>query len=211
MLLAIWEDGNWEAPAAVLAILLIAYLLVLWIAAVVWTYRDIIARTGDRVTHGISVALVAIFNLPGLLVYLILRPSETLAAAYDRQLEAEALLHEITDQPACPSCRRNINDDFIMCPYCRTSLRAGCDSCGKGLATTWVLCPYCGTERRPAARPRTIAAVTTDVTPEPATTRQRRASTATYTPPAAAKTSAATEPDSLPDAAAPAPAPSTPG
>ena len=188
MLLAIWEDGNWEAPAAVLAILVIAYLLVLWIAAVVWTYRDIIARTGDKVTHGISVALVAIFNLPGLLIYLILRPSETLAAAYDRQLEAEALLHEITDQPACPSCRRKINDDFIMCPYCRASLRAACDSCGKGLATTWVLCPYCGTERQPAPRPRTITAVASEPAVEAGSaTRARRASTATYTPAATSK------------------------
>ena len=188
MLLAIWEDGNWEAPAAVLAILVIAYLLVLWIAAVVWTYRDIIARTGDKVTHGISVTLVAIFNLPGLLIYLILRPSETLAAAYDRQLEAEALLHEITDQPACPSCRRKINDDFIMCPYCRASLRAACDSCGKGLATTWVLCPYCGTERQPAPRPRTITAVASEPAVEAGSaTRPRRASTATYTPAATSK------------------------
>ena len=192
-MLAIWDDGVWQDAVAVAVIIVVAYLLVMWVAALVWVYRDIIARTRDKATHAISVLLVAVFNLPGLFIYLILRPKDTLADLYDRQLEAEALLHELHDQPLCPSCRRKVADDFTTCPFCRTQLRVACESCGKGLAFGWVLCPYCGAERSmpaAAARPRETASsvATADesiAAPTPAVTRpKRRPSTATFTPPA---------------------------
>jgi hypothetical protein len=193
-MLAIWDDGVWQDALAVAVIILVAYLLVMWVAALVWVYRDIIARTRDKATHAISVLLVAVFNLPGLFIYLILRPKDTLADVYDRQLEAEALLHELHDQPLCPSCRRKVAEDFTTCPFCRTQLRVACESCGKGLAFGWVLCPYCGAERMmPTAATRTtqppapsapagdqpIASTRSDVARS-----RRRPSTATFTPPA---------------------------
>ena len=39
---------NWQAYAIVAAIAAVAYLLVLWIAALVWTYRDVQERTRDN-------------------------------------------------------------------------------------------------------------------------------------------------------------------
>ena len=213
MLLAIWEDGNWEAPAAVLAILLVAYLLVLWIAA---ARLDVSRhhRPHGRPRHARRSQSPSslIFNLPGLLLYLILRPSETLAAAYDRQLEAEALLHEIQEQPACPSCRRKIEQTSSCARTAARRCGRACDSCGKGLATDVGAVPVL---RHGAAPGRTAAddRCGDDRGGTPSRRhRQRRASTATYTPPAAAKASPATEPEPVPEAAAgPAPAPSTPG
>jgi hypothetical protein len=166
---------------------------VLWVAAVVWTYRDIASRTRDPFSQTVALVLVLVFSLPGLLLYLILRPKNTMADQYDRQLEAEALLHEIQEQATCPSCRRKIEADYIACPYCRTSLRVPCDSCGKALATTWVLCPYCAEPRTSASPKREpVAAVTLPASEDAAATstaarpkRSRPASTATYTPPAA--------------------------
>ena len=211
-MLAIWDDGGWQDAARIAVIVLVAYLLVMWIAALVWTYRDISARTRDPFTQAISVLMVVFFNLPGLLLYLILRPTDTLADAYDRQLEAEALLSEIQEQATCPSCRRKIENEFIACPYCRTTLRAACESCTKPLAFGWVVCPYCGSDRpspvpiSSAAQPSPVRAVppqaTTTTHPAPDASRNasdasrrdaprpvqqprmKRASTATYTPPA---------------------------
>lgn len=186
MLMAIWDDGTWQPAAAIAGVVFGSYLLVMWVGAIVWTYRDIRARTRDPFTHAIAVMVVLVFSLPGILLYMVLRPKETLAEQYDRRLGSEALLHEIQEQETCPACRRKIEPDFLACPYCRTTLRVPCDTCHKPMHTTWVLCPYCGADRTPAAasgnepvplptEPRARAS-----TPAPA----RRASTATYTPPA---------------------------
>lgn len=196
-MLAIWDDGTWQDAARIAVILLVAYLVIMWIAALVWTYRDITSRTRDTFTHAFSVLLVALFNLPGLFVYLILRPKDTLADLYDRQLEAEALLQEIQDQATCPSCRRRVNDDFLSCPYCRAPLRTPCESCERALAFGWVVCPYCGSDRTATTDRRTMPPGTAQ-RPEQAAAAQkppRRASTATYTPPARPAPSAGADAD----------------
>ncbi len=179
-------QDNWQALATIAAIVLIAYLLVMWIAALVWTYRDIAARTGDAFTQAMSLGMVVLFNLPGLLLYVILRPKDTMAEIYDRRLEAEALLHEIQEQATCPTCRRKVEDDFLVCPYCRSTLRTACESCGRPASSSWVVCPYCGAERS-APAPRPVGSAQTEPPMEPMAAPARRASTARYTPPAAAK------------------------
>jgi hypothetical protein len=184
---AFWENGNWESTAILAGVLIGAYLLVMWCAALYWTYRDAASRSQDPVTQGLAVGSVLLFNLPGLLLYLILRPKATISERYEHRLEAEALLHEIQDQPSCPQCRRKIETEFLACPYCRIALRTACEECGKALAFAWVVCPYCGTDRaqpQHAQRAQPAAAPETNVTPMAKPARPKRASTATYTPPA---------------------------
>ena len=69
-----------------------------WLAMVIWAFRDIRARSRDRLAQLQVAALVAILTLPGLFIYLLLRPRETLAEAYERSLEEEALLQEIVQR-----------------------------------------------------------------------------------------------------------------
>src|SRR5438552_14391573 len=105
-------------------IISIAYILVLWLSAVVWTYRDVRKRTSDPLSQSVATLLVGLFNLPGLIVYLVIRPHETLAGSYERSLEAEAMLHELQlDTNSCQNCRRPIEPDFNICPHCRALLR----------------------------------------------------------------------------------------
>jgi RNA polymerase subunit RPABC4/transcription elongation factor Spt4 len=122
-----------------------AFLVALWVALVVWTYRDIRARHRDRLVHILAAALVAVLNLPGVLVYLILRPQRTLEEEYQQTLEEEALLQTIEDQSVCPGCERHIKDDWVVCPSCQTKLRKPCHSCGRLMELPWNICPYCGT------------------------------------------------------------------
>src|SRR3990172_9070097 len=139
-------------------LMFIAYALVLWLSAIVWVYRDVRHRTSDEVSQWIAVVLVGLFNLPGLIVYLVIRPQATMADAYERSLEAEAVLHELQlVANACQSCRRPIDDDFVVCPNCRARLREACASCGRPVRTSWATCPYCATDR-PSARPQPTAA-----------------------------------------------------
>lgn len=135
---------SWESSVALIVAILIAYGVVLWLGTIVWTYRDIRERTQDGWSQSVSILLVVIFNIPGLFLYLILRPNETLTEAYERRLEAEALMRDLPDpRPACPSCQRTLNDDFLVCPHCRTQVKAPCSSCARALELSWVICPYC--------------------------------------------------------------------
>lgn len=122
-----------------------AFLVALWVALVVWTYRDVRARVRDRLVHILAAALVALLSLPGVLVYLILRPARTLEEEYQQTLEEEALLQSIEDQPVCPGCERRIKEDWLVCPSCQTKLRKPCHSCARLMELPWNICPYCGT------------------------------------------------------------------
>jgi RNA polymerase subunit RPABC4/transcription elongation factor Spt4 len=122
-----------------------AFLVAVWVGLVVWTYRDIRARHRDKLVHILAAVLVALLNLPGVLVYLILRPSRTLEEEYQQTLEEEALLQSIEDQSVCPGCERHIREDWQVCPTCQTKLRKPCHSCGRLMELPWDICPYCGT------------------------------------------------------------------
>jgi RNA polymerase subunit RPABC4/transcription elongation factor Spt4 len=89
--------------------------------------------------------MVALLTLPGVLVYLILRPVRTLEEEYQQTLEEEALLQSIEDQSVCPGCERHTREDWLICPSCNTKLRKRCHSCGRLMELPWNLCPYCGT------------------------------------------------------------------
>jgi RNA polymerase subunit RPABC4/transcription elongation factor Spt4 len=141
------------------------FVIALWAAIVVWTYRDIRARARDRLVHILATLLVTLLNLPGLLVYLILRPSRTLEEEYQQTLEEEALLQTIEDQAVCPGCERRIKDDWQVCPNCQTKLKKPCHHCGKLMELPWNICPYCGT---PAPGMRKEKVAPEEATPEPA-------------------------------------------
>ena len=127
-----------------------AYLFALYLGLIVWTWRDIRSRSRDLLTAFLSVLMVLLFNLPGLALYFILRPRETTAEVYARELEEEALLQEIEDRHTCPECERRVEPDFQLCPWCGATLRNRCTACQKLLNLRWEICPYCG-EEAPAA------------------------------------------------------------
>jgi RNA polymerase subunit RPABC4/transcription elongation factor Spt4 len=114
-------------------------------ALIVWTYRDIHNRHRDRLVHMLAAVLVALLNLPGVLVYLVLRPPHTLEEEYERTLEEEALLTAIEDQSLCPGCERRVAEDWMICPNCQTKLKKPCPSCGRLIELPWNICPYCAT------------------------------------------------------------------
>ena len=121
----------------------IAYLIALWFALVAWTFRDIEARSRSVFTQVFSTLLVVLFFVPGLLLYLILRPKETLDQAFQRALEEEYLLQDLDDLPLCPGCQRTADPEFVLCPHCQTALRGPCPACTRLIDLRWNVCPYC--------------------------------------------------------------------
>jgi RNA polymerase subunit RPABC4/transcription elongation factor Spt4 len=123
---------------------LVAYLILLWAASVLWTYRDIHARSEDVLVQVLAVTLALVLPFAGVVLHLILRPRQTLAEKYERTLEEEYLRRDLEEKFVCPSCQRGVEPDFVVCPHCHTSLRRRCGACDKVVDLTWSVCPYCG-------------------------------------------------------------------
>jgi RNA polymerase subunit RPABC4/transcription elongation factor Spt4 len=139
-------SDTWQFLLSLLAAVLIAYAVILLLGMGVWAYRDIKQRTHDGWAQAFAVGMVVLFNIPGLILYLILRPNETLTETYERRLETEALLRELPQQRTCSRCGRVAREDFLICPHCRTVLREPCLGCGRTLELEWSACPYCGAQ-----------------------------------------------------------------
>jgi RNA polymerase subunit RPABC4/transcription elongation factor Spt4 len=123
-----------------------AFLAAIWLSLIIWTFRDMRSRSRDPFAQILATLVVALLPGVGLIVYLILRPPETLAEAYERALEEEALLQEIEERPACPGCSRTVDNNWLLCAHCHTRLRKACPDCNALMELQWSICPHCGND-----------------------------------------------------------------
>lgn len=122
-----------------------AFLLALWLSLIFWAYRDIQTRSSDQLMRILAVLVVTVLFLPGVVVYLVLRPRQTLEEEYQVTLEEEALLHTIESAHHCPGCSRRTDEHWVVCPDCHTRLKKTCHHCSRLMELHWNLCPHCGT------------------------------------------------------------------
>jgi RNA polymerase subunit RPABC4/transcription elongation factor Spt4 len=133
---------------------ILAYLVVLWLASAYWVFRDMQQRTENAILPYLAASLVIVF-LPvfplAIFVYKIIRPHEKIGEVYERNLAEEALLAEVEAIKSCPTCARRVNDEWIICPTCRTRLNRVCPNCSRLVGLDWSLCAWCGKDfERPA-------------------------------------------------------------
>lgn len=131
----------------------------LWLALVLWAFRDMRLRSRDPFAQLLAALLVAAIPFFGIILYLILRPPETLAERYERALEEEALLQEIEELPRCPKCSRVVEDEWAICPSCHYALKKQCPTCYSLIELPWMRCPFCTAEQPeepPVFRPREL-------------------------------------------------------
>ena len=103
--------------------------LVLWIAVIIWVYRDAERR---RMSGVLWALLVFIGNLIGLLIYLILRSDNPIRPA------------EARPSPSCPKCGKSMAANHVFCPHCGERLQSVCPKCEKPVEKGWQACPHCG-------------------------------------------------------------------
>ena len=200
------------------------YLIILWLASAYWAFRDMQQRSDNAILPYIAAAGIILFTpiffVFAVWVYKIVRPHEKIGEVWERNLAEEALLAEVEAIHHCPSCERRIDDEWIICPNCRTRLNRVCPNCSRLVGMDWSLCAWCGKdfERRDVpvaaaveslsrghdvtgriAVPATVPATATGAgsasanitpTPLPSTARRARGS---------ASASAATAQDPLPE------------
>src|SRR5512141_3021582 len=154
-----------DSPLVRLTIQAVAfYVVLLWAATAYWAYRDLQQRTSNPIAPYLAAALIILFTpvlfFFGVIVYRILRPSETVAQANERALAEEAMMVEIESQPHCANCSRQVHEDWIICPTCRNRLRRVCPNCSRLVELDWSLCAWCGKDfERPTARPEAVQPV----------------------------------------------------
>jgi RNA polymerase subunit RPABC4/transcription elongation factor Spt4 len=141
--------GIFENPIVQLAIqLALVYVVILWLAAAYWAFRDMQTRSENLVLPYLAAGLIVSFTpvlFPfGVVVYRIIRPQERIGEVYERNLAEEALLAEVEAIRTCPTCTRRVHEEWIICPTCRTRLNRVCANCGRLVGLDWSLCAWCG-------------------------------------------------------------------
>jgi hypothetical protein len=132
--------------ALVLRLFLYVYIF-FWIMIVLWVWFDASERSSNVLFRVFSVFIVLIFNVFGLLIYLLIRPSDSYEERYLGELEKKYLQFETGGLINCPKCKFDLEPGFVVCPKCGESLRVKCENCNMYTEKTWEFCPYCGIER----------------------------------------------------------------
>ena len=140
---------------------IIAYVVLIWLASAFWAYRDMRLRSASAVAPYVAAAAIIIFTpiffLFGLLIYRIVRPKETIAEVSERALAEEAIMAEVASHAQCANCSRPVHEDWIICPTCRNRLRRVCPNCEHLIELDWTLCAWCGKDFERAEAPGTAA------------------------------------------------------
>ncbi|KKR06307.1 MAG: hypothetical protein UT34_C0001G0347 [candidate division WS6 bacterium GW2011_GWF2_39_15] len=118
--------------------------LAFWIVVVAWVWIDSGERSDKIYLRILATLCVLIFNIPGLLIYLILRPKMTLQEQYWSDLERRYLMYETAELTDCMKCGNMLQPGFVYCPYCKTEVKVKCSNCGVNIDKRWENCPFCG-------------------------------------------------------------------
>jgi RNA polymerase subunit RPABC4/transcription elongation factor Spt4 len=130
------------------------YLVILWLASAWWVWRDARSRWRDPIVPYMAAAgmlLVTPLLFPlAAVVYRVLRPSLTTAAAEATELQL-AMLEEEAERPACGRCGSLVDEEWVACPRCGSDLAVRCSTCGRPLELDWSICAWCAADIPSAA------------------------------------------------------------
>lgn len=118
-------------------------IIVSWLWLVVQTLHDSERRFGHPIGRFIAVMLPLFLWIPGYIVYVFIRPSETITdRMYQKFLLNTVKLQE--NPSMCPTCHGFVKPDFVFCPHCGNQVLTACRHCGRHLRLDWSHCPDCG-------------------------------------------------------------------
>lgn len=128
-------------------------LVVFWFVVLYWVWLDSGERTSNKTVKISYVILVAVLNVVGLLIYLIIRPSQTIEEIYWADLERRYLKYETAELGDCPKCGSQLFPGYTFCPNCRYKLKMKCPRCNVYVDKKNKFCPHCGQELRKRRSP----------------------------------------------------------
>ncbi len=140
--------GETVSVAGVIVAAGIIFVALFWVALAFHVVRDARRRSTSKSFQLLATLLGFVPPFFGAVIYLMVRPPQTLDEERALALEERAFLDPAGDEPPrpCPNCGRDIDTDFIVCPYCCTQFARRCGSCSRNLRLGWSVCPYCAEE-----------------------------------------------------------------
>ncbi len=137
-----------DSPAVQFALrAAVLYLVLLWLGSAFWAFRDAGNRSRNLLAPYLAGALVVLatplFFPLALVLYLIVRPGETLDEVWERRLTEEAAAETVSH---CAACGRRTDREWLACPTCGAALHHRCVACGRLMDLDWNLCAWCGSE-----------------------------------------------------------------
>jgi len=124
--------------------LLAAAFLIFWIVVLDWVWLDAGERTSNKTARIIYLLLVIFFNIFGWIMYLILRPSQTIEQIYWADLERRYLKYETSELGDCSQCGTQLYPGYTYCPTCGVEIKMRCKACGVYIEKNSEYCAFCG-------------------------------------------------------------------
>ncbi len=117
--------------------------VIFWIIVVGWVWVDAGERSSNFIFRLGSVVLVSVLGILGLIIYLIIRPRQTIQEIYWSDLERRYLKYETAELDDCPNCGFQLQPGFVVCPDCQEVLKVKCQGCDVYIDREWKFCPFC--------------------------------------------------------------------
>lgn len=119
--------------------IIVCVLIFLWVVAIVWTARDISARSGNLLLQILSVLFVTFLTpILGLPLYFAMRP---VAYKKDRIPRREAAASQLI---VCYNCKTFNPKGYTCCVACGEHLKVKCKQCHVEYPHDYSYCPECG-------------------------------------------------------------------
>jgi hypothetical protein len=133
--------------------LIVAYVVIIWLATAYWTFRDLHQRTRNPIAPYLAaggvLALTPLAFPLAFVAYRVVRPPETEAERRARELEAYVLASEV-GRSTCAGCGRTVDEMWMRCPACGLQLATSCRACGGRVEPDWTVCAWCARDLQPA-------------------------------------------------------------
>ncbi len=119
-----------------------------WIVVLYWVWLDSGERTTKKSVRIAYLLLVGLLFVVGLIIYMLIRPNQTIQEIYWADLERRYLKYETAELGDCPKCGTQLFPGFTYCPNCRYVLKVKCTQCEVEMDKQYRYCPSCGNQMR---------------------------------------------------------------
>lgn len=137
-------NGVGQINFQIVSRLFILVFIVFWIVVLDWVWMDSGERTTNKKARIIYVLLVLFLNVFGWIIYLIIRPSQTIEQIYWADLERRYLKYETAELGDCIKCGTQLYPGYTFCPKCGLEIKNKCKSCGMYIEKDSEYCAFCG-------------------------------------------------------------------